>query len=77
MKARREQQSGLFFVSLHPISYLSFDLAYFILPALASRADVCMVHGFVVEEEHTALGATGRDGAITIDCAVVWDADRC
>lgn len=30
-----------------------------------------MVQVIVVEEEHTALGATGRDGAIAIDCVVV------
>lgn len=43
---------------------------------LASRAEMWMVHGFEVEEEHTALGATGRVGAIAMDYEVVYDLVR-
>lgn len=70
MKARREQQSGLFFV-------FGFHLLFLVLlRSLASRAGIWTVQGFVVEEEPTALGATGRVGAIAIECDVVEDVSR-
>lgn len=37
---------------------------------------MCVVHGFVVGEEHTALGATGLVGAIAIDVEVIQDSSR-
>lgn len=61
MRARREQQSGLFFVF---ISHL-LRSGHCIFFPLCETIDVVQVP--VIEEVHTAFGATDRVGAIMID----------